>query len=73
MKTRANPVALRCLDHRLVLLVTTRLVQVRDDEKRWRLGLHLRGSPFTGHRNGRVVRGFDTELGEVKVRRGIDT
>jgi hypothetical protein len=37
------------------------------------VGLHLRGSPFTGYGNRRIVRGFNAELVEVKVRGGIDT
>ena len=73
VKTRANPVAFRCMDNRLLLLVTTGLVQFRDDEHGWRLGLHLRGSAFTGYGNRTMVGGFDTKLVEVKMRGGTDT
>ena len=72
MEMGANPVALWCMDHWPLLLVTG-LVQTRYDEHGWRLGLHLGGSTFTGDGNRTMVRGSDTKLVEVKLRRGTDT
>jgi hypothetical protein len=69
VEMRANPVALRGMNHWLVLLVTTRL---RYDEDRWRLGLHLRRSAFTGYRNRAMIWGFDVKLIEIKIRGSCD-
>jgi hypothetical protein len=67
---RPNPIAFWGMNHRLVLLVTTRLGY---DEDRWRLGLHLRRSAFAGYRNRAMIwGGFDTKLIEVNMRRSCD-